>query len=103
MRAKTANMAGQIPVFTANMVRRCKMCAVLVGQHLDMLSWQHDTWILGAYLANPVVVRFRRSKNVTAIAIRTSTTAPRTRHEVAIPCPANAEVIGSEHRRRYLL
>jgi len=45
MRARTANVAVQIPVFTANMMRRCKMCAVLGGQHF-LNNMTHGYWAL---------------------------------------------------------
>ena len=38
MRDKSANVADQIPAFTTKTVRRCKMCAVLVKHHSDVVS-----------------------------------------------------------------
>ena len=43
MAGKRANVAVQIPVLTAKMVRRCKMCAELVDQHSDVFSRRHET------------------------------------------------------------
>jgi hypothetical protein len=97
MRDKTANVAVQIPAFTANTVRRCKMYAVLVDQHSDVFSWRHGTWALRAYLENAVVVRLRTSKNVKTAAIKMSTPAAIERDEVPISCPADTEVVGLEH------
>lgn len=65
-------MAVQEPVFTANTVRRCKMCAVLVM---------------------PVAFRSRMSKNVMTIAIRTSTPAATERHKVSRIYAFDAEVV----------
>lgn len=94
MTAKTANVAVQIPVFTAKMVRRCKMCAVLVDQHLVVFSRRQD---ISAYFAIPVMAdRVRTSKYVKAIAIKTSTAAARARDEMTKPCPPDTEVINSE-------
>ena len=45
MRVRTAIVAVQIPVFTANMMRRCKMCAVLAGQHF-LNNVTHGYWAL---------------------------------------------------------
>ena len=89
-------MAVQAPVFIANTVRRCKMCAVLVDQHSDVFSHRHGTWALHAYPECPVAVRLRTSKNVKNPAIRISTPAATKRDEVAISCPPNAEVVGLE-------
>ena len=96
MRDKRANVAVQIPAFTANRVRRCKMCAVLVDQYSDVFSWRYGIWALGAYTEYPVAIRSRTSKNVKKMAIRMSTPAATERVEVAISCPPDAEVVGLE-------
>jgi len=92
-----ANVAVQIPEFTTNTVRRCKICAVLADQHSDALSWKCDTWAFRAYLENPVAIRSRTSINVKTTAIMTSTATATQRDEEAIFCPPNGEVISSEH------
>ena len=94
MRDKRANVAVQIPALTANTVRRCKTCAVLVDQHSDVFSFGDMAWALCTYPEYPVAVRSRTSKNVKKTAIRMSTPAATARDEVAIFCPPDAEVVG---------
>jgi len=92
-----ANVAVQIPEFTTNTMRRCKVCAVLADQHSDAFSGKCDARAFRAYLENPVAVRSRTSKNVKMMAIRTSTATATQRDEEIISCPPNGEVISSGH------
>ena len=55
-----------------------------------------------AYLAKPVQVRSRTSKNVKKMAIRISTPAATERHSVIRICPQNTEVFSSEHRTYHI-
>lgn len=87
MRVKRANVAVQIPVFTAITARSCKMCAILAdGNSLS------DTFLVRqkamvAHAAKLVAVRSRRTNNVAKIAIRISTPAGTEKHMVVRICP----------------
>ena len=98
MRDKSANVAVQIPALTANNMRRCKICAVLVGRHSAMLSQRHERRA-STCLVHPAAIRLRTSKKVKKTAIRISTPAATARDEVAIACPSDArdQIVGSEH------
>ena len=54
--------------------------------------------VVHPYLAKPVAVRSRTSKNVKTIAIRISIPAATERHRVARVCPQDIENFNSKHR-----
>lgn len=98
MVVKSANVAGQIPVFTANTMKRCKIFAVLgikVNDQIQSAESAMQCIAMHTYLPNGVAARLRRSKNVRKMAIRTSIPAATERHTAARFCPPDAEVLGS--------
>ena len=83
MADKTANMAIHNPVFTANIVSRCKICNVL---GIEIVPWWHVKRRLHAYPTNPVAVHWQKSKTIIAIVISASTVAPTTRFKRVMHC-----------------
>ena len=101
MTVKRANVAVQVPVFTANTVRRCKMCAVLASNTHDQIHPKSATAsrFVVPYLANAVPVRSRTSKNVMQMAIRTSSPAVIERDTLARACSPDIQGLDSKDKR----